>query len=139
MDSGRGTRAHSGQLIAFEDVQHLKEGNASGRGRWHRQDLVAAIGALDWRAADGSVPPEVLPRDESAVCLHLAFERFRGGPFVEPRWAFVADSLQGRRQDRPAASLDRPRTKEESDGQSNPGGPRPLRWAALLLWSKQPE
>ena len=54
-DAAPASRAELGEVVAFEDVEHLDQHDAAGGGRRHRDDVVAAIGAAHRRALDRAI------------------------------------------------------------------------------------
>ena len=94
---GRG-EPHRLEVVALEDVQHLDQADAAGRGRRHRDHLVAAVGALDRRAPDRGVVLEILARDQAAVREHFLLEQQRRLAFVEAGRPLRGDAVERARE-----------------------------------------
>ena len=69
---------------------------AAGRGRRHRDDVIAAIGSADRLALDGAIAGEVLHRHPPARRLHRGDDLLRHRPAVEAGRAFAGDGLERR-------------------------------------------
>ena len=69
-----GAEAERRDVVALQNIQHLRDVHAGGGGRRRPEDLPAAIIGPDRRALDGLVGCQVLARDEAAMGLHVIDE-----------------------------------------------------------------
>ena len=74
MDGLRGAEAECCDIVALQNIQHLRDVHAGGGGRRRPENLPAAIIGADRRALDGLVGGQVLARDEAAIRLHVIGE-----------------------------------------------------------------
>ena len=81
-------------VVAFEDVQHLRDVHARRGGRRRADDLPAAIAAADRRALDHAVVGEVLARDEAAGPLHALDQQVAERAAMQRRLALLGDQGQ---------------------------------------------
>ena len=91
MDRGRRAEAELCDIIAFENVEHLRDVHAGGRGRRRSQNLPAAIIGADWLAFDGLVAREILAGDEAAIPLHVVDEDIAERTVIQRRLATLGD------------------------------------------------
>src|SRR5262249_14132282 len=98
VDGRRRAEALLAQVISLEDVEHLEECRAPGARRRDAQDLVAAVGATDRRAALWLVLAEVLAREDPARPLHLLLDQLGRRPLVEAGRSFDRDPLERPRE-----------------------------------------
>ena len=91
MDRLRGAEPERGDVVAFENIQHLRDVHAGGRGRRRPEDLPAAIIGADRRALDGLVGGEVFARDEAAMRLHVVDQDVAERPVIQRRCAVARD------------------------------------------------
>ena len=82
----------------LEDVQHLDERRAAARRGRHREDLIAAKGALHRIALDGFVLAQIVIANRAVVRGHVAIDEMRGLAFVELAPAVLLNARDGRRQ-----------------------------------------
>ena len=94
MDGVHRAEAESGHVVAFEDVQHLRDVHARGGGRRRTDDLPAAIAAANRRALDHVVAGKVLARDKAAGLLHAFDEKVAERAVVQRRLALLGDQGQ---------------------------------------------
>ena len=69
---------------------------AAGRGRRHRDDLMAAIGSAHRLALDRAIVREIVERHASAHLPHRGDDLFRDRPFVEAFGALRGDAVERR-------------------------------------------
>ena len=69
VDRLRGAEAEPRDVVAFENVQHLRDVHAGGRGRRRPEDGPAAIVGADRLPLDGLVGGEILAGDEAAMAF----------------------------------------------------------------------
>ena len=95
VDGFRGVGAARAQVVAFEDVEDLDDVDATGGGRRHGDDLVAAVVAAYWLAFDGAVVAQVFS-GHRATCVFDGGDDFFGGfALVEAVAALFGDAAQG--------------------------------------------
>ncbi len=87
----RGAEAERGHVVAFEDVQHLRDVHAGGRGRRRAHDLPAAIIGADRLPLDGLVGFQIRMRDEAAIGLHVVDEHIAEQAVVQRVRAVLRD------------------------------------------------
>ena len=68
----------------FEDVENLRDVDATGTGRWETDDFVASIGGAEWLAGLGDVAGKVRLREQAAVGLHPVRRGLGEGAAIEP-------------------------------------------------------
>ena len=71
------------KIVAFEDVEHLDQMNATGGGRRHRNNVIAAIGPADRLAQDRAVIFHVLGGHDPAGLAHGGDDLVRDRTFVK--------------------------------------------------------
>ena len=86
------------ERIGLEDVEHLQNMNAAGRGRCRRDNLEIAKGASHWWALEHAVAGKILSGDQPIVGRHVAGNEFGGFACVKTVSPFVTDTRQGARQ-----------------------------------------
>ena len=91
MDGAGGAEPHRGDIVALENVQHLHDVHAGGRGRRRAEDFPAAIISPDRRALDGLVRCEILARDEAAMRFHVIQQDVAERTAIERRLAVARD------------------------------------------------
>ena len=98
VDGRRGVVAGVREREALENVQRLDECNAARAHRRHRDDVVAAIGAVQWLAFDGFVGRQIALANESARALHFGVDEIGDGPAIETVGSVLGDQPQRARQ-----------------------------------------
>src|SRR6185437_15056645 len=74
------------EIVAFQDVQGLYHGDATGAWRRRADNLIAAIGSANRLALFHLIVGQVLCRNQAAVALHVRSEFPRHGSFVKIVW-----------------------------------------------------
>ena len=69
---------------------------AAGRGRRHRDDVIAAIGSADRLALDGAIVGKIGHRHPPARRLHRGDDLLRHRPLIEASRAATGDGLERR-------------------------------------------
>ena len=83
------------ERVGLEDIKHLQNMNAAGRGRCRRDDLEIAKGATDRWALQYAVVGQILFGDEPVVSRHVAGDQYGGLAGIKAVGAFVANTRQG--------------------------------------------
>ncbi len=118
------------QAVSFQNVQHLDEGHAAGRGRRHRDDAIAAIAADGGRALDRPVTLEIVARHDSARRADGGDELVGDGAAIEGGWTLAGDG--GERVGEVALQQRRARGKRTAvGGEEDLRGGGPARQARL--------
>ena len=89
MDGLGRAEAEARDVVAFEDVEHLRDVHAGCGGRRRPHDFPAAIIGADRLALDGLVGGEILARDEAAMRLHVVDEDVAERPVIQRRFAML--------------------------------------------------
>ena len=82
------------EFVTFQDVGDQRQGEPPGRGRRHRDYLIAAIVEDHRLAPDRLVFSEIIVRDQAAAALHLRDDQIRGRTGVETRRPVLYDPAQ---------------------------------------------
>src|SRR5437867_10301315 len=88
-------KAEIAEGIAFEDIEHFKERNASRAWWGHADDVKSSIRAPDGLSLHGAVALQVFVPDEPAQALHFLRDQVRRLAGVKARGTLVADALEG--------------------------------------------
>ena len=100
--------AELGEIVAFQDVQHLDQMNAAGRRRRHRHDIVAPVIAAHGHALDRTIIFQIVRRHDAAGGAHRGHDLTGDAALIECRGAVLRYGLQGVGQiklDQPVAGL----------------------------------
>ena len=90
----RGTESEAGDIVAFENVEHLGDVHAGGRGRRRPQDFPAAIVGAYRLALHGLVGRQILAGDEAAMRLHVIDQDIAERSLVQRRLAMLRNMTQ---------------------------------------------
>src|ERR1700760_3705727 len=91
MDRLRRTEARCLDVVAFEDVEHLRDVDAGSRGRRRTQNLPVAIVATDRQTLDAFDGGEIIARDEAAMLCHVVDQDIAERAAIERGLAMLAD------------------------------------------------
>ncbi len=94
MDRLRRAEAGRPDVVAFEDVEHLRDVDAGRRGRRRAQNFPAAIIAPDRQPLDGLDRGEIVARDEAAMRLHVVDQDVAERAAIERAFAVLRDIRQ---------------------------------------------
>ena len=98
MQRGRRALLHVAHRKAFQDIQHLQQHDAAGRGQRHRDDVIAAIAAAHRRADHGLIGFEIVQRHDAAGVADRLRQLFGDRPLVKPARALFGNRRERRRQ-----------------------------------------
>ena len=92
VEVARGAEPVSGNVVAFEDVQHLDEHDPAARRGRHRDDLDPAIRTSDRSSLLGAKRFQVLFGDQTTVFCHLLRDESRSLAFVETSQSLLGNA-----------------------------------------------
>ena len=98
MQIGSGIVAHSAEVIALENVQHLNQRHAARAGRRHADDFVAAVSAAHRFTLDRLIPLKIFFGNNAAIRFHVVGESFGILALVESIATVLLNQLERVRQ-----------------------------------------